>query len=57
MDSSDDSNDSSDDEFDEYDRDQWSAYCAICKIYLLDIEMFYDLDADETLCEWCFFAR
>lgn len=57
MDSSDDSNDSSDDEFDEYDQDQWSAYCVICKIYLSDIEMFYDLDADETLCEWCFFAR
>jgi hypothetical protein len=52
MDSSDDSS-NEDDLID----DKWSARCIICKIYLLDYEMFYDLEEDDVKCEWCWFSE
>ena len=37
--------------------DVWVERCCICKIYLLDDEMFYDLEVDNVKCEWCWFSE
>ena len=50
MDSSDEDNNE-----DEDIEDHWVERCSICKIYLLDDEMWYDLEEDEIKCENCWY--
>ena len=45
--------DSSDE--DEDIEDHWAGRCSICKIYLLDDDVWYDLEEDDVKCENCWY--
>ena len=49
--------DSSDEDVNEDEdiEDHWAEQCSICKIYLLDDDVWYDLEEDDVKCENCWY--